>query len=57
MIDLVIASSSAQVSMVEIATALFPGSDHKTLSWNINDGGNDKYKTHTVPTPRWMMGH
>jgi hypothetical protein len=46
MIDLVIASNSAQVSMVEIATDLYTGSDHETLCWEINDGDNDKWETH-----------
>jgi hypothetical protein len=54
-IDLVIASNSAQVSMVEIATYLYTGSDHETLCWEINDGGNDKWETHTVATPRWKI--
>jgi hypothetical protein len=54
-IDLVIASNSAQVSMVEIATDLYTGSDHETLCWEINDGGNDKWETHTVATPRWKI--
>jgi hypothetical protein len=31
MIDLVIACNSGQVSMVEIATDLYTGSDHETL--------------------------
>jgi hypothetical protein len=54
-IDLVIASNSVQVSMVEIATDLYTGSDHERLSWEINDGGNDKWETHTVATPRWKI--
>jgi hypothetical protein len=54
-IDLVIASNSAQVSMVEIATNLYTGSDHEKLCWEINDGGNDKWETHTVATPHWKI--
>jgi hypothetical protein len=38
-IDLVIASNSAQISMVEIATDLYTGSHHETLCWEINNGG------------------
>jgi hypothetical protein len=51
-IDLVIASNSAQVSMVEIVTDLYTESVHETLSWEINDGGNDKWETYTVGIPR-----
>jgi hypothetical protein len=38
-IDLVIASHSAQVSMVEIGSDLYTGSDHDKLCWEIDDGG------------------
>jgi hypothetical protein len=54
-IDLVISSNSAQVSMVDIAIDLYTGSDHETLYWEINDGGNGKWETHTVATPRWKI--
>jgi hypothetical protein len=36
-IDLVIASNAAPGSMAEIATDLYTGSDHKTLSWEIGN--------------------
>jgi hypothetical protein len=55
MIDLVISSNSAQVSMIEIATDLYTGSDHETLVGEINDEGNEKWETHTVATPRKMI--
>jgi hypothetical protein len=35
-IDLVIASNNAQLSMAEIATDLYIGSDHETLCWEID---------------------
>jgi hypothetical protein len=36
-IDLVIASNQAHVSMAEIASDLYTGSDHETLCWEIDD--------------------
>jgi hypothetical protein len=38
--------------MVEIETDLYTGSDHETLCWAINDGGIDRWATHTVATSR-----
>jgi hypothetical protein len=43
-IELVIASHSAQVSMVEIASDLYTGSDHETLCWEIDDRGLENGK-------------
>jgi hypothetical protein len=54
-IDLVIDSNSPQDSMVEISTDLYTGSDHETLCWEFNDGGNDKWETHTVATPCYKI--
>jgi hypothetical protein len=36
-IDLFIASNKAQLSMAEIATDLYTGSDHETLCWEIDE--------------------
>jgi hypothetical protein len=35
-IDLVIATNAAQVSIAEIASDLYTGSDHETLCWEID---------------------
>jgi hypothetical protein len=55
MIDLVIASNSAHVLMVEVVADLYTGSDHETLCWEFNDRGNDKWEIHTVATRRWKI--
>jgi hypothetical protein len=54
-IDLVIASHSAQVSMVEIASDLYTGSDHETLCWEIDDGGWESWETHKISSPGWKI--
>jgi hypothetical protein len=41
--------------MVEIATDLYTGSDHETVCWEINNGGNDIWDTTTVATPPWKL--
>jgi hypothetical protein len=41
-IYLVITSNTAQVSMAEIASNLYTGSDHETLCSEINEGGSDE---------------
>jgi hypothetical protein len=54
-IDLVIASNAAQVSIVEIASDLYTGSDHETLCWEIDEGGNMEWTTQQDLTPRWKI--
>jgi endonuclease/exonuclease/phosphatase family metal-dependent hydrolase len=51
-IDLVIASHEADISMAEIATDLYTGSDHETLYWEIIQGYNisDQGKIRKVKT-------
>jgi hypothetical protein len=39
-IDLLIASNATQVSIIEIASDLYMGSDQETLYWKIDEGGN-----------------
>jgi hypothetical protein len=39
-IELVIASQEVDISMAEIATGLYTGSDHETLCWEIIQGYN-----------------
>jgi hypothetical protein len=48
-IDLV-ASNKAQLSMTDIATDLYTGSDHQTLSWEIDelDRGTDNHHKATI---------
>jgi hypothetical protein len=50
-IDLVIASNEAELSIVEVASDLFTGSDHKTLYWEFNekDRGNWKIDRRAIP--------
>jgi hypothetical protein len=54
-IDLVIASNAAQVSIVEIGSDLYTGSDHETLCWEIDEGGNKEWTTQQDLTPRWKI--
>jgi hypothetical protein len=54
-IDLVIASNAAQGSIVEIASDLYTGSDHETLCWEIDEGGNKEWTTQQDLTPRWKI--
>jgi hypothetical protein len=52
-IDLVIVSNAAAVSMAEIATDLYTGSDHETLCWEI--GNCSAEENRRVQTPRWKI--
>jgi hypothetical protein len=54
-IDLVIASNAAQVSIVEIASDLYTGSDHETVCCEIDQGGNTEGTTPQDLTPRWTI--
>jgi endonuclease/exonuclease/phosphatase family metal-dependent hydrolase len=47
-IDLVIASDAANISMVEVASDLYTGSDHETLCWEIDEGKS--YETRKAGT-------
>jgi hypothetical protein len=52
-IDLVIASNAAAVSMAEIATDLYTGSDHETLCWEI--GNCSVEENRRVQIPLWKI--
>jgi hypothetical protein len=56
-IDLVISSNEADVSMMEIASDLYTGSDHETLCWEINEIGNtrDTGELRKIETTRWKI--
>jgi hypothetical protein len=52
-IDLVIASNVATISVAEIASDLYTGSDHKTLCWEI--GESSVKETKRMQVPRWKI--
>jgi hypothetical protein len=52
-INLVIVSDAANMSMVEVASDLYTGSDHEKLCWEIGEG--KRYETRKAGTTWWKI--